>query len=91
MWQRVVNEVMAMKLVVLVAVVLTSVSGVPLNRFYPFGFEAGDNELLFEGEVNDVSSPAITLSTPFQFFGVEHETLFVSCPSIKRVHIATIV
>ena len=70
---------MAMKLIVLVAIVSTSVSGVPLDSFYPFGDDAGDNVLFSAGEVNDVSSPEITLNTPFQFFGVEHENLFVSC------------
>ena len=33
---------MKLAVVVLLAIALTSVSGVPLDAFYPFGFEAGD-------------------------------------------------
>jgi hypothetical protein len=73
---------MAMKLAVLFAIALTGVGGVPLESFYPFGPDAGDepfiqydNDSLIE--IPD-SSPPITLSIPFVFFGVEQDILFVS-------------
>ena len=74
-----------MKLAVLFAIALTGVSGVPLDAFYPFGPDAGDEPFITEFQYDNDSlieipdsSPPITLSIPFVFFGVEQDILFVS-------------
>ena len=50
-------------------------SGVPLASFYPFGSSAGDTSL---GPTNDGTSPPILLPSPFTFFGSPFSTLYVS-------------
>lgn len=48
---------------------------VPLSSFYSYGSAAGDIAL---PPNDDDSSPAITLPTPFMFFGTKYGTIYVS-------------
>ena len=63
--------------VVATCVLLTPpvVSAIPLNDFYSFGTDAEDSLL---GRNDDGSSPAITLTPAFKFFGTIFDTIFVS-------------
>src|SRR5437764_4589142 len=51
-----------------------AVGAIPLNAFIPFGQSV--DTLLATGDDN--SSAAISLSTPFAFFGTAHSSLFVN-------------
>ena len=51
------------------------------ENFYPFGVSAGDVQL---PRVDDGSSPALLLSTPFQFFETSESTLYVSQPACRE-------
>lgn len=44
-------------------------------ELYPFGADSGDDAL---PPSNDGTSPQLSLSTPFVFYGNSRETLFVS-------------
>ena len=59
----------------LLLLLLRGASGIPLSEFYPFGSSAGDTLL---PENDDGSSPMITLSGSFPFFGSQHTDLYVS-------------
>ena len=50
-------------------------TAVPLSSFYSYGSAAGDTAL---PPNDDDSSPAITLPTPFMFFGTKYDTVYVS-------------
>ena len=50
-------------------------TAVPLSSFYSYGSAAGDIAL---PPTDDGSSPAITLPTPFNFFGTKYATIYVS-------------
>ena len=52
-----------------------TVGAIPLSAFIPFGQSAGDTRLAAN---DDDSSEAITLRTPFLFFGSIQSTLFVN-------------
>ena len=49
--------------------------GIPLSSFYSYGSAAGDSTL---GAIDDGSSPAITSSTAFVFYGNSYSTIYVS-------------
>ena len=64
------------KLVVLTLLLsVPSGTAVPLSSFYSYGLAAGDSVL---PRSDDGSSPAITLPTPFLFFGANYYTIYVS-------------
>ena len=50
-------------------------ASIPLDQFYAYGPEAGDDELVRN---DDESSSTLTLPVPFPFFDEEERTLFVS-------------
>ena len=54
---------------------LCGVSAIPLDQFYPFGEDVGD---AINTEVLDGSSPPITLSRAFYFYGKDYFTVVVS-------------
>ena len=51
------------------------VSSIPLDEFYPFGSSAGDLNI---GPTVDGSSPEITLTRVFPFYGRNYFILYVS-------------
>lgn len=61
--------------VFVVATWLPGVPAIPLEEFYPFGYEAGD---LGIGDTRDDSSPAITLSRAFPLYGRDNSIIYVS-------------
>ena len=65
------------KLKVFFAVIhlLTTCYSLPLSPFYPYGVSNGDTAL---SPNDDGGSGKITLSTPFQYFGRYHSSLYVS-------------
>lgn len=62
-------------IVVLLLFCLLQVSAIPLDNFYPFGADAGDDAI---GPTLDGSSPILDLSRPFPFFKNDHLTIVVS-------------
>lgn len=50
---------------------------VPLKDFYSYGVDAGDSSLM----PSDDESARILLSATFPFFGIGHNSVFVSCYS----------
>ena len=62
--------------------VANSVSALPLEDFYPFGSSSGDNTF---GPALDESSPRISLSVPFLFFGTNFNILYVRTENCVRV------
>ena len=62
--------------------VANSVSALPLVDFYPFGNSSGDDAF---GPTNDGSSPHISLSVPFLFFGINFNILYVRTENCVRV------
>ena len=61
--------------VALVVLYLHQTLGIPLEQFYPYGEDSGDDDL---PPHDDGSSSAITLTIPFPFFDEEKHTVFVS-------------
>ena len=59
----------------IVALLLGFVSAVPLENFYPYGAEYGDQSL--PGN-DDGSTEEIMLSVSFPFFDANYDSLFVS-------------
>ena len=55
----------------------------PVSTLYCFGVSAGDIQLERE---DDGSSPPITLSIPFRFFGASENILYVSQLHVIRLH-----
>ena len=53
------------------------VTAIPLEGFYPFGFQNGDTRV---ERTLDGSSINITLPLPFAFFGEYYDDIFVSVP-----------
>lgn len=54
---------------------IPSGTAIPLSSFYSYGYVVGDAQLPY---TDDGSSSAITLPTPFQFFGNYYSTIYVS-------------
>lgn len=52
-----------------------TVTGFPLSQFYPFGLPAGDENLTAN---DDESTPRISVSVPFPFFGLSYRSIYVS-------------
>ncbi|KAL5464049.1 hypothetical protein EMCRGX_G033006 [Ephydatia muelleri] len=48
---------------------------IPLSSFYSYGYAANDTLL---PQTDDGSSPAITLPTPFLFYGINYSTIYVN-------------
>ena len=48
---------------------------IPLSSFHSYGYAANDTLL---PQTDDGSSPAITLPTPFLFYGINYSTIYVS-------------
>ncbi|KAL5508939.1 hypothetical protein EMCRGX_G004208 [Ephydatia muelleri] len=48
---------------------------IPLSSFYSYGYAATDTLL---PQTDDGSSPAITLPTPFLFYGINYSTIYVN-------------
>ena len=61
--------------VALVVAAIKFVSAIPLEDFYPFGFNAGGTVL---NSTDDGSSGIVTLHRVFPFFGIDHLTVVVS-------------
>ena len=54
----------------------TLITGIPLDRFFPFGLDVGDARL---PKILDVSSQPIQLNiSSFPYFGQDHDILYVS-------------
>ena len=71
--------------VIIVCLLLSAASAIPLTNFYPFGTAQGDQQLLSN---DDRSTPAITLNVSFPFFGTDYGTIFVSFKSSSTVSYA---
>eukprot|EP00731_Ephydatia_muelleri_P016533 Em0009g957a len=54
---------------------IPSGTAIPLSSFYSYGYVVGDAQLPY---TDDGSSSAITLPTPFQFFGNYYSTIYVN-------------
>ena len=65
---------------------MTTVTAIPLEEFYPFGEENGDVLL---GRTLDGSSPAIPFPLPLNFFGQIYYDIFVSSQINGIVTVAT--
>ena len=64
-----------LRVVILVCLLLKLVEAVPLGSFYTFGSSAGDTSL---PRSDDGYSSLISLSTPFPYFGTNHNAVYVS-------------
>ena len=61
-------------------IICTPVSGIPLQNFYPFGRGTPDRRIFPN---DDEASPPINLNVPFPFFDVNRNTAFVSAVANK--------
>ena len=59
----------------------TSVIAIPLDQFYPFGEQSGDNLV---GRTLDGSSSNITLPLPFTFFEESYDDIYVSTSIMNK-------
>ena len=74
-----------MKVLAIVSLIVFDFAvGIPLHMFYPYGPANGDSRL---PTVDDGSSSEIYISTPFNFFGNRHRSLFVSFNVSSCVHL----
>ncbi len=59
---------------ILLSLLLSGVSAIPLSDFYPFGASNGD---MLIGRTDDGSSELITLNRVFPFYGTDHFVVVV--------------
>ena len=64
-----------LSLLVICSLLTTAVNAVAIGDFYKFGLDAGDAVV---HRRLDYSSPPITLPSPFNFFGVFYNQIYVS-------------
>jgi len=64
-----------LKCLVVITLLPGGLLGIPLSEFYPFGYDVGDSII---GGTLHGSSPKISLSEPFPFYGKNYSILYVS-------------
>lgn len=60
---------------IVVVLIPSNVSAIPLSQFYPFGTDTGDRTV---GPTDDGSSEIISLKRVFPFYESDHFTIVVS-------------